>query len=241
MKYTSVIIIPCYNEYARLPVDSFIDHLKLHPHHACCFVNDGSTDKTKELLNTIQAECSNARIVSLGKNAGKASAVKHGMDDALQHIEADFYGYMDADLATPLSFISVMEEALKKDQHICMIFGSRQLAEKQSVERKKFRHLAGRFVSGMINWTLGKKYGDTQCGAKLFTKEGAQLGFSQPFISSWIFDVEIIKRLQLQIKKGDEKIKEIPVSQWKDVGNSKVSSSYFIKMCWEIVRIKKMK
>jgi glycosyltransferase involved in cell wall biosynthesis len=241
MKYTSVIIIPCYNEYARLSVDSFVDHLKLHPHHVCFFVNDGSKDKTNESLEQIKTQCTNAFVLNMRKNEGKAVAVKNGITEALQHIEADFYGYMDADLATPLAFISTMEKELSANRQLWMVFGSRELADKGSVERKLFRHIAGRFVSGIINWSLGKKYTDTQCGAKLFNREGAVTGFSKPFISSWIFDVEIIKRIQLQSKNGEPTIQEIPVIQWKDVGNSKVSAFYFFKMLREIIRIKKMK
>ena len=73
MIYDSVIIIPCYNEYARLATESFIDYLKLYPRHAMCFIDDGSTDKTRELLNKIKKECNNAFVVLLEKNAGKAA------------------------------------------------------------------------------------------------------------------------------------------------------------------------
>jgi len=238
MSYTSVIIVPCYNEFARMPADHFIDHLKLHPHHAICFVNDGSTDKTGELLQDIAKVCSNAKVLSLPKNQGKALAVYEGVKHISKDQQIPFIGYMDADLATPLSFIEIMENELGKG-NTWMVFGSRKLAGREQVERRAFRHYSGRLVSAMITWALGKKYGDTQCGAKLFAKEGIEKGFHQPFTTSWIFDVEIIKRLLNQ--NGHVKIREIAVNQWKDVGNSKVSTWYFFKMLSEIFRIKKLK
>ncbi len=219
-----------------------MDHLKLHPQHAFCFVNDGSTDKTIELLHILKAACSNAYVLDMEKNVGKAMAVYNGIHFAIKNTDASFYGYMDADLATPLSFISIMETELKMNAELLMIFGSRQLADKGAIERKAFRHYSGRLVSGIITWALGQKYGDTQCGAKLFSKEGVLVAFKKPFVSSWVFDVEIIKQLLVSYGKEEakRKIKEIPVNQWKDVGNSKVSPLYFFKMCGELLKIKKL-
>jgi dolichyl-phosphate beta-glucosyltransferase len=226
-----------------LSVDVFIDYLNLHPHHLCCFVDDGSKDGTASQLEKITATCSNSCTLILEKNQGKAGAVFAGIQYILQHYHINYIGYLDADLATPLSFVSVMEQELKTHPEWMMIFGSRQLADKRSVERKMFRHYSGRLVSAFITWALGMKFGDTQCGAKLFSKEGAEKAFQKPFVSSWVFDVEVIKRLLLQLGKeeGSKKIREIPVTQWKDVGNSKVSTWYIFKMCRELVRIKGMK
>jgi dolichyl-phosphate beta-glucosyltransferase len=223
---------------ARLPVHSFIEHLQLNPQHHFCLVNDGSTDGTQELLREIEAKCSNARVLDLSKNMGKAEAVRQGVKLSLEIIQAEYIGYMDADLATPLSFISVMQTEMKTDPSIDLIFGSRQYAEKNSIERKAFRHYTGRVVSRMINRALGKKFGDTQCGAKLMKSNIAAEVFHEPFQSSWLFDVEIIKKL---LTRGNENIKEIPVTQWRDVGNSKVSKWYFFKMFGELRKIRKIK
>lgn len=239
--YTSAIVIPCYNEFARLPVDSFIDHLVLHPDHAFIFVNDGSTDLTIELFEKIKSTCNNAYFVDLKNNIGKAEAVRAGMAYGTKEISSTFYGYIDADLATPLSFIEVMEAVLAQEKNLDMVFGSRELAAKDAVERKTFRHVAGRLVSGMLNWALTKKYHDTQCGAKLFSTKAATYIFEKPFTTTWIFDVEIIKRLETNPDFGSQVIKEIPVNQWKDVGNSKVSTFYFFRLLGEVMRVKRMK
>jgi len=224
-------------------VDGFIDHLKLHPSHACCFVDDGSTDGTLLLLEQISKECSNAFVLERGTNGGKANAVYHGMLFALKTVPSKYFGYMDADLATPLSFISIMEKEMEGKQDCMMLFGSRQISEQNAIERKAFRHYSGRFVSSIITWSLGVKFGDTQCGAKLFSRKGAEMAFENEFSSSWVFDVEILKRILLNVGKinSSKHIIEIPVNQWKDVGNSKVSTWYFFKMIGELMRIKRMK
>lgn len=177
-------------------------------------------------------------VLSLQHNGGKAEAVRKGVMMLNHEINTSYIGYMDADLATPLSFIAVMENEMENSGGADLIFGSRQLANKQAVERKTFRHYSGRFVSVMINRALGKKFGDTQCGAKLMKTSLIAEIFSEPFSSTWLFDVEIIKRLLI---KGYHDIKEIPVNQWKDVGNSKVSKWYFFKMFGELRRIRKIK
>jgi dolichyl-phosphate beta-glucosyltransferase len=219
-------------------VDSFVDYLQLNPQHFFCLVNDGSTDGTKELLLSMKTKCTNLEVLSLNWNVGKAEAVRMGVKHVSKSVQSDYIGYMDADLATPLSFISIMEKAFKNDPTIDLVFGSRLLADKNSVERKTFRHLAGRWVSGMINRALGKKFGDTQCGAKLMKSNIAFQVFEHPFQSTWLFDVEIIKRL---LVKNNENIREIPVTQWKDVGNSKVSKWYFFKMLGELRKIRNIK
>lgn len=241
MSYTSTIIIPCYNEFARLPADAFIDHLKLYPNHSCCFINDGSIDNTMSLIKSITDSCANAFYLELKSNVGKAEAVRQGMLYALKNIPSTYYGYMDADLATPLSFITMMEQTFNNQPSLQMVFGSRELAAKDSVERKAFRHVAGRAVSALLNWSLNRKYQDTQCGAKLFSSRLASFAFENPFKTTWIFDVEILKRIHNNPEFGSGVIKEIPVNQWKDVGNSKVSMFYFFRMLGEVWRIKMLK
>jgi hypothetical protein len=68
----------------------------------------------------------------------------------------------------------------------------------------------------LISVALGVKSYDTQCGAKIFRKELLEPAFSEPFVSRWIFDVELLLRL------GDRTIIECPVREWHDVPGSKV-------------------
>ena len=69
------------------------------------FVNDGSTDETLRLLQSLQAADPNKfSVLSLPQNQGKAEAVRRGVLTAIES-QPDYVGFWDADLATPLRTI----------------------------------------------------------------------------------------------------------------------------------------
>ena len=99
---SAAIVVPCYNEEKRLDVASFRDFNS--PSHTITFlfVNDGSTDKTLQLLQSLQAADPNKfSVLSLPQNQGKAEAVRRGVLTAIES-QPDYVGFWDADLATPL-------------------------------------------------------------------------------------------------------------------------------------------
>ena len=70
------IIIPCYNESMRLPVNKYSDFLKLNKKVRIIFVNDGSTDNTKSLITELSKKFPRQiEILSYEKNKGKGNAV----------------------------------------------------------------------------------------------------------------------------------------------------------------------
>jgi dolichyl-phosphate beta-glucosyltransferase len=83
---------------------------------------------------------------------------------------------------------------------------------------------------------------DTQCGAKVFRRnETLAEVFARPFISRWIFDVEIIARY-LQLLGRDAAaaaIYELPVMRWHDVTGSKVKSHDFLRALNDLRKIKR--
>lgn len=108
-----VLVIPCYNEEERLPKLKFEQFLTDNPHIKLLLVNDGSRDKTLELIREIAARHENADFLNLKVNYGKAEAVRRGTLKALEE-EVDLVGYWDADLATPLEevpyFLELFED-----------------------------------------------------------------------------------------------------------------------------------
>ena len=69
------IIIPCYTESVRLPVNKYLDFLKLNKKVKIIFVDDGSTDNTKNLVAKLSNKFpKQIKILSYKKNKGKGNA-----------------------------------------------------------------------------------------------------------------------------------------------------------------------
>jgi glycosyltransferase involved in cell wall biosynthesis len=237
-----ILIVPCFNEEHRLPVDALRDFRLEGARLEICFVNDGSTDGTLALLQSIAAgDPSRFSVINMGENRGKAEAVRRGMVEAFAR-KPDLVGYWDADLATPLDQLEQFLKIFESRAEIEMVFASRVRLLGRSISRDPRRHYVGRVGATLISTSLGMAIYDTQCGAKLFrTSDSMRDVLTTPFLSRWIFDVEIIARfIQRRTRAvAAEAIYELPIMVWRDVKGSKVKSTDFVralKDLWTIHR-----
>jgi dolichyl-phosphate beta-glucosyltransferase len=245
-------VVPFYNEAHRLRAEPFFEFLALdHPLYRAVrflFVNDGSTDNTLSLLEAMRQRAIDlgheGRITVLDQqpNGGKAEAIRNGMLATLaaSHEGCEYTGFWDADLATPLTAIPQLLAQLEATPHLHMIFGSRVRLLGRNIRRNPARHYLGRIFATVASLTLSQPIYDTQCGAKIF-KATPDLGrvLAQPFLSRWIFDVEIVARY-LQLRGRDfcfSSIFEFPLDAWEDVGGSKLRSFDFFYAVFDIYRI----
>jgi len=239
------LVIPCYNEAARLDTRAFRDFLASDLASRLLFVDDGSADETFTVLGRIcEGFEARAEILRCKRNGGKGEAVRRGINHALSKYETPLVGFWDADLATPLHTVDSFRCVLNDHAGLEMVFGSRVKLLGRHVERRAVRHYLGRVFATAVSVMLRLPVYDTQCGAKLFrvTPELRSV-FSQPFISMWVFDVEILARY-LQLYHGDAKrlervIYEYPLETWMDVAGSKVRSKDFFTAFFDIARIKR--
>ena len=216
----AVVVIPCFNEARRLKTQEFKRFSALHPHITFIFVNDGSTDATSRILAEM-ADGDHFRVLVLERNVGKAEAVRQGISEALK--AGCVCGFWDADLSTSLNEIPVMMESLQSGGFHCVV-GSRWMhLGNCCIKRRFFRHFIGRIFATCVSLKLKLPVYDTQCGAKLFSREAAEIAFASPFVTRWFFDVEIIRRLQLFYGEDPHMLLEHSVSSWSDVSGSKVS------------------
>lgn len=243
VNYRVSLIVPCYNEALRLDTKRFREFLETPGVTRIIFVDDGSTDSTVSVLENV---CSGfehrAHILRCVKNQGKAQAVRLGVLDALRTYEQDIVGYWDADLATPLESVNCFLTVLDDYPEIDMVFGARVKLLGRSVMRKQTRHYLGRMFATVVSRMLRLPIYDTQCGAKLFRVEPETTQvFTEPFISKWVFDVEILARyLRLYDKNStrlEKLIYEYPLESWEDVGGSKVRPFDFAIAFWDVIRI----
>ena len=221
------IVIPCYNESKRLSQSSFGGFLNERTEVDFCFVNDGSTDTTLEVLTALRDKFPRQiQLINLESNAGKANAVRSGVHHLLQKNKYDRIAFLDADLSTSLESCWVL--AKKINTSTKFVFGSRIKKIDNRIDRRWYRFLVGRVIATFISQMLQLSVYDTQCGCKVFKPEIASLAFKEPFLSRWLFDVEVFYRLKNRC--GTERLqefsKEIPLDSWVDKGDSKISLSY---------------
>jgi len=220
----TALVVPCYNEESRLQPDQFVEFLTDCDGVQLLFVDDGSSDRTWEILEGIRAVVpQRVSTVRLERNGGKAEAVRFGVNQALAS-DARYVGYWDADLATPLRMVSTFRDTFRERPECRLVMGSRVRLLGRDIQRNPLRHYVGRAFSTAASLALRLPVYDTQCGAKMFSTgpDFAEV-FSEPFSDPWIFDVEILFRLSgLWGTATTDQIIELPLPTWRDVGGSKL-------------------
>lgn len=108
------VIVPCYNEEESLPyfykeMQKVMEQMDVE--FELLFVNDGSKDKTLDILKDFAKKDERVRFLSFSRNFGKEAAIYAG----LQHVNGDYVTLMDADLQDPPEKLIVMYQVLIKE------------------------------------------------------------------------------------------------------------------------------
>jgi glycosyltransferase involved in cell wall biosynthesis len=236
------LVLPCYNEAARLAPAVFLDFVHGTEGIALRFVDDGSGDATPGILSGIAAR-SGGRIdvLTLPRNGGKAVAVRQGILSALGD-RSELVGYWDADLSTPLDAVPAFIETLDARPDIDIVIGSRVKLLGREIRRSPVRHYVGRVFATFASLSLGLAVYDTQCGAKVFRRtEAVARAFEAPFLASWVFDVEVLARYVATVgrEQAEGRIYELPLTRWTDVPGSKVRLSHGLRAGVDLLRIRR--
>lgn len=225
------LVVPCYDEASRLDLEPYGVALERHPGLRLLFVDDGSRDETRALLEAFAGDRPDrASVLALPSNVGKAGAVRAGVLEAFE-AEPEYVAYWDADLSTPLEELPRLVARLSSDSALEIALGSRVRLLGRTIERLETRHYLGRVVAFFAAWALGVAVYDTQCGAKVLRVTARTRAlFAQPFHTGWTFDVELIARwLRDRRAEGDATPKsgliEVPLHTWHHVSGSKVRAS----------------
>ena len=211
------IVIPAYNEESRLPatlkaVDAYLRQ-KSFSSSEILVVDDGSTDRTVELVKRSEREHASLRLLKNPGNRGKGFAIRKGMLEA----GGEWILSTDADLSTPISELDkLLAEAERTGAQIAI--GSRALDRSLvGVHQSALRELSGRFFNVIMRLITGLPFHDTQCGFKLFRADAAREIFSRQTLDGFSFDVE---NLMIAKVLGYRAI-EVPVV-WNNVEGTKV-------------------
>jgi len=237
---TSWVVIPCYNEAARLDRNE-IQQLTANGIHVM-LVDDGSTDTTSALIDELAAsDRSLFQTLKLPVNRGKAEAVRLGVNRLIEQ-DIELIGYLDADFSTPASQYLSLNQTLLDHPDAKAVIGSRWLHLGAFIRRSNLRHYLSRVYATLASAALRMPVYDTQCGAKVFriTPKLAQ-AFRQPFTTRWSFDVELLGRLTDSRLSDDayqiSEILEFPLSVWIDKGGSKLKPMDIPITAFELLKI----
>ncbi len=207
------IIIPAYNEESRLPhtLPKVIEFVRGQPYQAeVLVVDDGSTDRTAEIVEQFSAEHSCVRLIR-AEHGGKGHAVKTGMLQAL----GEYALLCDADLAMPITELPKFLPPQQNSYHVAI--GSREAAGAVRYNEPVYRHVMGRVFNWLVKIMAVPGFEDTQCGFKCFHTSVTEDLFSLQTIDGFSFDVEVLYIAQ---KRG-YKIVEVPI-HWYYQAESKV-------------------
>ncbi len=232
-----ILIVPCYNEEKRLDHGIFMESLEKNNQLHWLFVDDGSGDNTAGVIHgMMKRKPDRIFLHSMVSNHGKGEAVRQGLLKAIE-MGATLTGYFDADLATPVSEVLRLLDIFKKKDHKVLL-GSRVFLLGRRIERKCWRFWLGRCFALIASRMLRLNVYDTQCGAKLILNfDNLALCLQKPFVSTWLFDVELIQRI---LKTGGLQVSDFfeePLLVWTDVGGSTLKARSFVTAFVDLIKI----
>lgn len=130
------IVVPCFNEEEVLPY--FYEEMKKeeakmdYANFEYVFVNDGSKDKTLEVLKGLAAKDKSVHYISFSRNFGKEAAMFAG----LEHTKGDLVTIMDADLQDPPHLLEEMYKGIVEEGYDCV--GTRRVTRKGEPKIRSF-------------------------------------------------------------------------------------------------------
>ncbi len=217
------ILVPAYNEEARLPatLDTIANYLqKREFSHELVVIDDGSRDKTRDVVREFAESRPWVRLVQYDDehgaalNRGKGFAVRAGVEAA---VGRDIL-FSDADLSTPIEEIEKLLPPISRGD--CDItIASRALPDSNLAKHQPaHRELMGRTFNKIVQKMAVPGILDTQCGFKAFRGDVAKRLFRIAQIDGFGFDPEIL----FLANKFGYKIRELPVT-WRHCDNSRVN------------------
>lgn len=217
-KYKVCIVIPAYNEENRIEktIHAYVDFFKSKSSFLTTdflVVANNCKDKTAAICKKLQRTYKNLYLIDIPEG-GKGNAVRVGFQSALDNPKKyDLIGFVDADMATkPLYFYELIT---KIDGYDGVIASRYAKGADVSPKRPLLRKIGGKIYNFVLRHQFHMPFKDTQCGAKLFTRETIQDIVPHMQEKGWAFDLEVLYLCTLY----NRNILETPTT-WSDIPGS---------------------
>jgi glycosyltransferase involved in cell wall biosynthesis len=228
------IIVPAYNEAARLPTTLKRFHAYLANKdlsYEIIVVLDGCTDNTREILRGLQGAITNLRILDRSENRGKGYTTRQGMLAATGRIRL----FADADNSTDIAHFDQMMPLF--DNGYDLVIASRNSNDApqalQAVPQALYKRFFGRAGNVIVQILAVPGIWDTQCGFKAFRADVAERLFSSVTIEGWGFDIEVLALARaLRYRVG------IIPANWANDERSHFGSLDYLRVLGETLKIR---
>jgi glycosyltransferase involved in cell wall biosynthesis len=211
----ATIVVPCHNEADRLHLTAFSTFLMQTSRVRFVFVDDGSDDDTPGRLATLQgAHPDQVEVLSISRTVGKAEAVRRGLVQAIAG-GAEFVGYWDADLSTPLATVLDLLHIGQRFTEVEVVYATRLRLFGRRIARSLTRRLIAKACTRLERAVVGLPVGDTRRSAKLLRNTPRLTRIlAKPFSSARLFDVELLSRLAENRGEKSRALYELPLVEW---------------------------
>lgn len=224
------LVIPCFNSssYIEEHMRRLVAFLESGAgEFEVVVVDDGSSDKTPEILKTFSASDPRVHVILQAKNSGKGAAVKRGMEAA----RGEYIIFTDADLPYDLSALPLFVENLRAGAEV--VLGARSALAGSVAGQESHRTFLSRVFATIANIVLYENVPDTQAGIKGFTREAARAIFPKVSTSRFAFDVEVIVLAQVQ----GFKVESSPVTLVNQSQSSVSVARDGLQMLFDLLRL----
>jgi len=203
-----LLAVPAYNEEKILlnSIKELHDYMSKNIDHdwTILVVDNGSTDRTKEISDNLAKMLPNVTSVHLEKR-GKGRAIRYAWTNS----KADIYAFCDADLATDVRNLKELFNSIIAGNDL--VVGSRYIEESDS--RRAFaRWLVSMIYVFCVKMLFKTSIHDFQCGFKALDNKIIKEILPQIKDDEWFFDTELILLAEYHKKY---RIKELPV-KWRE-------------------------
>lgn len=218
------VVIPLYNEEDSLPelvlqLESEIKNIpQARNSYEIIFIDDGSTDRSFEVLRSIKARNNRVRGIRFRRNYGKSAALAVGFEKA----NGQFVATMDADLQDDPAEFSKMLEKINEGYDLVNGWKKKRRDPITKIIPSKLFNLVTSIVSGF-------RLHDFNCGLKIYRKDVVK--------SLYIYG-EMHRYIPTLAKWGGFKVTEVPVTHHpRRYGKSKFGFSRLMKGYLDLVSV----